>query len=108
MDNLPILQLYQGDTFSRQVATPYVPLSNFQISAMGRTQAGIKLCDFTITPLDQTANPGGFLLGIADTASLPAGEMIVDFEVIDISQTPPVQRHTRKFKILVQGVITHA
>ncbi len=108
MSTLPAIQLYQGDTFSRQVTTPYVPLSNYQISAMGRTQAGLKLCDFTITPLDQTATPGGFLLGIADTSSLPVGEMIVDFEVIDISQSPPVQRHTQKFKIILQGVITRA
>jgi|GEM_PF-4380695 len=108
MDNLPTLQLYQGDTFSRQVTTPYVPLSNYQISAMGRTQAGLKLCDFTITPIDQTATPGGFLLGIADTSVLPLGEMIVDFAVIDISQTPPTQRHTQKFKLIIQGTMTHA
>ena len=102
----PTIRVFKGDTFSRLVSTPYTPLHNYQITAMGRTPMGVKLCDFTITAVDQVANPGGFLLSV-DTSTLPIGNVTVDFKVVDISTPPPTIKHTSKFTIVIDGVITH-
>ena len=102
----PTIRVFKGDTFSRLVNTPYAPFDHYQITAMGRSPMGAKLCDFTITPVDQTANPGGFLLSV-DTSTLPIGDVTVDFKVVDISTPPPTIKHTSKFTIVIDGVITH-
>lgn len=102
------LQLYKGDTFSRQVTTPYIPLSNYSITAMGRLKDGTKVCDFIIdTSVDQTVYPGAFLLALANTSNLALGTMYVDFQIDDITKSPPVRKHTPQFTIEVNGVITH-
>lgn len=102
----PIIRVFKGDTFSRLVNTPYTPFDHYEITAMGRTPMGVKLCDFTITAVDQAANPGGFLLSV-DTSTLPIGDLTVDFKVVDTSTTPVAIKHTSKFTIVVDGVITH-
>lgn len=101
----PTITIKKGDTIRWAGLWSGVNLTGYTLTCSIRSVAGVLLGTTTVTPANQSTNPGEFTIYRASTSDIPVGRHVMDLRILE----PGADTYTTEsWTLNVQAAVTAA